>query len=189
MSSWIDIIGSYVIGAMILLILVNLNNSINNSASENLYSNIVQRNVTSTSELIEYDIYKIGYRVSGNKFSIADSNQIKFFADLDDNGAAEIVHYFCGNKSELNGTPNPNDFLITREINSQKPGVDIIVTDFNISYFDSIGKKLDYALLKNQSGMSKIKSLKISLRCESQELINDHYQAAEWKKTILPKNI
>jgi hypothetical protein len=189
MSSLIDVIGSYVIGGMILLMLINVNSSVNNAALENLYSGVMQRNVTSTSELIENDIYKIGYRISGNRFSIADSNQINFSADIDNNGTPDIVYYYCGNKSELNGTSNPNDFVLKRVINGVNPGTQSTVSDFKLSYFDSLGQKLDYASLKTQLGMNKIRSLKVYLKCETQELINDHYEAAEWEKTILPKNI
>jgi hypothetical protein len=189
MAVMLDYIGSYVIGGMILLILFNVNSSVQTASSENLYAGIMQKSVTTAAEIIEYDAYKIGYRVSGNKFSLADSNAVKFQADLDDNGTAETVHYYCGNTAGLTSTSNPNDFILNREINSQKPGAQIFVSNFVITYFDSLGQVLNYAALTNQSEMNKIRSIKFNLKCESDELIDGAYEAAEWEKIILPKNI
>ena len=189
MSIWLDLIGSYLIGGMILLILLNLNSTVSTAASENLHSGIMQRNVTSTADLIEHDIYKIGYRVAGAEFAIADSNEIKFSADVDDDGAADVIHYYCGDTTGLNGTNNPNDFLLIREINAQKPGAKTVVVDFNVTYFDSLSQQINFALLKTQAGMNQIKSIRIKLKCETEEKIDDHYEAAEWEKIMIPKNL
>lgn len=189
MSMWIDFIGSYIIGGIILLILFNVNSTISTAASENLHSGIMQRNVTSTADLIEHDIYKIGYRVAGADFAIADSNEIKFSADIDDNGTAEVIHYYCGDKTELNGTFNPNDFLLIREINAVEPGAKTAVVDFNVTYFDSLSQQINYNLLTTQAGMNQIRSLRIKLKCETEDKIDDHYEAAEWEKTMIPKNL
>ena len=66
---------------------MNLRYLINNSASSSviLFTTIEQSKVTDASELVEYDIYKIDYRIPDEKIAIADSNVIKFYADINDN--------------------------------------------------------------------------------------------------------
>ena len=189
MSNWIDIIGSFMVGSIVILILINLNISINAAAYENLYSGIVQRNVTSAADLIEHDLYKIGFRVSGDKITVADSNEIKFSTDIDNNGVSDEIHYYCGNVEDLKSTYNPGDYLLTRENNKKKPGASIVVVDFKLTYFDSLGQKFDYTALQNQSERNKIKTVGVRLECETEEMIDDHYEAVEWEKTIKPKNI
>ena len=75
MSDWLDLVGSVVIGGIIILMVINLNMSVNIAATQNLYSNVTQRQVVSSAEVIEHDIYKIGYRVNGDVISKADSTR------------------------------------------------------------------------------------------------------------------
>jgi hypothetical protein len=189
MSDWLDIAGSFVIGGIIILIFANLNLSINAGASENLYSGIVQGGLTSAADLIEHDFYKIGYRCSGNKIEIADSNEIKFYSDMDNDGVPDQINYFLGNVDSFTETSNPKDFLLTREKNNEQPGASIPVVDFKLTYYDSLGQKIDYTLLSSQAERDKIKTVRIRMKCESSDMIDDHYEAVEWEKTIKPKNI
>ena len=189
MSDWLDLLGSFVIGGIVILIFANLNLSISTAASENLFSGVVQRGLTSATDLIEYDFYKIGYRSSGNKIEIADSNEIKFYSDIDNDGVSDKMHYFVGDAKSFTETSNPNDFLLTREKNKEKPAASIPVVEFKLTYYDSLGQKIDYALLSSQSERDKIKTLRIRMQCESDGMIDDHYEAVEWEKTIKPKNI
>jgi hypothetical protein len=189
MSDWLDVVGSFIIGGIVILIFANLNISISVSASENLYSGIMQRGLTSAADLIEYDIYKIGYRNSGNKIEIADSNEIRFYSDIDNDGVPDEINYFLGDAESFTETNNPNDFLLTREKNEEIPAASIPVVDFKLIYYDSLGQKIDYTLLSSQSERDKIKTLRVRMKCESADMIDDHYEAVEWEKTIRPKNI
>jgi len=189
MSDWLDIAGSFVIGGIVILIFANLNLSISAGASENLHSGIVQGGLTSAADLIEYDFYKIGYRCSGNKIEIADSSEIKFYSDIDNDGVSDEINYFLGDAESFTETSNPNDFLLSREKNNENPVASIPVVDFKLTYYDSLGQKLDYTLLSSQSARDKIKTLKIRMKCESADMIDNHYEAVEWEKTIKPKNI
>jgi hypothetical protein len=189
MSDWIDVVGSIVIGGIVILIFANLNLSISTGASENLFSGTVQRGLTSAADLIEYDFYKIGYRCSGNTIEIADSNEIKFYSDIDNDGVSDEINYFLGDAESFTETSNPNDFLLTREKNEEIPAASIPVVDFKLTYYDSLGQKIDYTLLSSQSERDKIRTLRIRMKCESADMIDDHYEAVEWEKIIKPKNI
>lgn len=189
MQYWLDIVGSFLIGGLILLMLVNLNLSMSNSAAENLNTNISQGNLTSTTYVLEHDIYKAGYRIDGEKIVIADSTELKFYSDIDNNGSKDSIHYYLGDPSQMYFTFNPNDRLLYRVMNTEKAKSSIIVVDFNLSYYDSLGSKLNYSSLKNSSERRKVKTIKVNMSVESADPIEGEYQGAEWKKNIIAKNL
>lgn len=149
-SSILDILGSTLIGGMLLLILFR----VNDATVENnfMYGGelIVQQNLVAVVELLEFDFRKIGYCEDWSKLSnpllyiiSADSNSIKFRTDLDSDGNVDSLWYFTGPTSELTVTPNPRDRLLYRVENNETPiGTNLGVTQFNMVYYDALGAKL-----------------------------------------------
>jgi hypothetical protein len=189
MSYWLDMIGSYIIAATVILIVVSLNFYVSSSSCENTFSIIAQQNLSTTADIINNDFYKIGYRVSSNRITLADSTRIKFYADMDDNGTVDSLYYYSGTSSSLSGTPNPNDYLLYRIYNNQPATSSMVVTGFQLTYYDSLGNKIAYTNLTNQSYLNKIKSIEVYLRVESTDPIDGVYQGSEWLKKITPKNL
>lgn len=134
-STLIDILGATIIGGMLLMILLR----INDAAIENTFTYgsdlIVQQNLVSAVELLEYDFRKIGYCQDWTKIpdpskSIvsADSSSISFLTDvavssaqLDGDGVVDTLTYYLGPTSELSNTGNPRDRLLYRKTNSSDP--------------------------------------------------------------------
>ena len=189
MSDWLDLVGSFAIGGLIVLMIINLNLSVNAAATQNLYSNVTQRHVISSVEVIEHDIYKMGYRVNSDVISKADSNEIIFLTDIDNNGVDDKIHYFLDGTSSMNGTYNPDDKILWRELNDESSITPFIVTELNFSYYDSLGQEINYSSLGDQLYRNKVKTVKVKVETETGELINDHYETIQWEKTIRPKNI
>jgi len=189
MSDWLDLVGSMVIGSIIILMVINLNMSVNTAATQNLYSNVTQRQVVSSVEVIEHDIYKIGYRINGGVVTMADSNEIKFYTDINNDGLKDEIKYYLAETSSMNGTYNPNDRILWRELNDENSLTPFIVTELNFSYYDSLGQVIDYSSLGDQSFRDKIKTVKVIVGTETGELINGEYETIKWEKIIRPKNI
>jgi len=190
LSYLLDIIGSTIIAGMVVMILLTVNISTTTSSSALLFTTIEQRKITAATELIQYDFYKIGYLVPGEKIAIADSNEIKFYADIDNDTEIDSVHYYVGYTTDLSYTTNPDDKPLYRQRNYQDSLLaEIPVVDFNLSYYDSIGNSLDYSSLTSSAGRNLIKSIKIKIKMESDELYADEYRTSEWKKKISPKNL
>lgn len=189
MAYLLDILGSMVIASVVIMILLVLNLNIISSSGENLNANIAQRDLTTTVSVLEYDLFKTGYRVSGSKIAIADSNEIKFYTDFDNNGTRDSIHYYLGNVSELSSTSNPLDRPLYRAENDNILKTKFSVVDFNLTYYDSIGNSIDYALLNNQAARNFIKTIKVVLAIESGEHIEGEYQNSKWQKKITPKNL
>ncbi len=190
MGYLLDIIGSTIIAGMVVMILMAVNINTTTSSAAILFTTIEQQKMTQVSEIIQYDFYKVGYLVPGEKIAIADSNEIKFYADIDNDTKIDSIHYYLGYTTDLSYTSNPNDKPLYRQRNYQSSLLaEIPVVDFNLSYYDSIGNSLDYSSLTNSAGRDQIKSIKIKITVESDELYADEYRTSEWKKKISPKNL
>lgn len=147
----IDIIGSVVIGSLLLLILFQMNDK----ATQNTYNFsgelVVQQNMVTMVEVLEYDFRKIGYCENPlalpdpeeNSILYADTSDIKFLTDVmippyDDphgDGVLDTVEYKLGPTSELTGTPNPDDRKLYRIVNGVKKSINLGITEFKIKYF------------------------------------------------------
>src|ERR1035437_10799748 len=132
----IDIIGSIIIGGMMLGIILKLNNT----ASWNVYSNSgelnCQTNLAGMSTMLENDFRKIDYcsdytniQDPANAILNADTSNIKFISDVNRNGKMDTINYYLGPATELNSTLNPRDKILYRIVNKEaKMGSDAGIT-------------------------------------------------------------
>lgn len=188
-STLIDILGSTVIGGMLLMILLRMNDK----AVENTYYNgaelMVQENLVATVELLEHDFRKIGFCKKWNVLPdpshaiiAADSTSISFLTDLDNNGVVDTLHYYLGPTSELSNTANPRDRILYRVENSQSPkGSNLGVTQFRLTYFDALGNQLPFPI----TVPSAIYIMQIDVTVEDFESYNQNYSTAFWRQIRL----
>ena len=188
-STLLDILGSIIIGGLILLILFRLNTS----ATSNLYNNTSEANVQSAmisvGSVLENDFRKIGYCKDWTKIPdpskailYADTSSIKFLTDINNNGIVDTLYYYVGPTSELLNTPNPRDRLLYRVINNDPPkSSNVGVTKFKITYFDSFGNILTTPV--NPPG--QIQKMQIDLQVENPEPIDSTYVVAFWRQLRL----
>jgi len=176
MSYLLDIIGSTIIAGMVVMILLAVNINTTTSSAAILFTTIEQRKITQVSEIIQYDFYKIGYLIPGEKIAIADSNEIKFYSDINNDTEIDSVHYYVGYTTDLSYTSNPNDKPLYRQRNYQ----DSLLAEIPV---------VDYSSLTSSAGRNLIKSIKIKITVESDELYAEEYRTSEWKKKISPKNL
>lgn len=190
MSSLIDIITATFIGAILILMIIGITFYIQNSAHEVNNANIAQMNVKEIAELLDYDLYKVGFRVPGSKIILADSAKLFFLSDIDNNGKIDTIKYILGNPAELTVTPNPNDRILYRVVNNEpQRGSNLGVVDFKFTYYDSTNSKINYASLVSQTQRDKIKAIEYYVKVESLYPVEGYYPGAEIKKVIRPKNL
>lgn len=197
-STILDILGSTLIGGMLLLILFR----INDAAVENNYMYggelVVQQNLVAIVELLEFDFRKIGYCEDWEKLSnpltyiiSADSNSIKFRTDVDSDGIVDSMTYYTGPTSELTSTPNPRDRFLYRVVNDETPvGTNLGVTQFNLVYYDALGNKLTSPV----ASPDLIQMIEINIRVEDvygydteniEKADQDMYASAFWRQIRL----
>ena len=193
-SDVLDLVGSILIGGLIMLILFRMNSS----AVENVYNNggelSLQQNLSVTAKVLEDDFRKIGFCADWGKIPdpsksilLADSNRIRFLTDIDKDGSGpdgnvDTLLYALGPTSELTATPNPRDRFLYRIINSETPkGINLGVTQFKLIYFDALGDTIYYPV----AVPSEVYTIEINLTVENTSGYNEQYSSAFWRQIRL----
>ncbi|MFH1862412.1 MAG: hypothetical protein ABH878_06315 [bacterium] len=183
MSTLLDLVGSFVIGGLLLLMLLSVNANVSQVSTEDQLELIVQENLAELVSEIEYDFRKIGYQVSNPALAIisGDSTSVIFWTDIDNNGSLDSVSYSLGATSEVTGTVNPRDRILHRAVNGQQTLGSLGAVDFRLRYFDLQGVQT--------TNMGLVKSIEYYLLLESQFPADTTYARSAWTSVIRPKNL
>lgn len=188
MGSLIDIIGSSVIGGFLLLILFNVFDTTSQYFITHGDDLIVQENLTSLANILEWDLRKMGFAVPEQELSIieADSTKLKFRGDINADFVIDTVEYYLGPVSDLSHTQNPDDRYLYRKVNGlpntgERVGV---VSRFRFDYLNQDG--IPVSILKS------IKMIRITLKVENAAVYGsdpdpdkEKYRTAIWQQTRL----
>ncbi|MCX6150997.1 MAG: hypothetical protein NTX22_10765 [Ignavibacteriales bacterium] len=204
-STLIDLLGSIVVGGLLFLILLRMNDTA--TANTYVYGGelLVQKNLVAVVQLIQYDFRKIGYCANQSQIdpirSIlqADSTSIKFVTDLASpghnfgDGIMDTLRYYLGPTSELTGTPNPYDRKLYRVVNSETArSSNLGITHFYITYFNSLGDSIPCPI----ASPGEIQTMQIDLKIENTAVYNQRnvyerdrhesqYTSAFWRQIRL----
>ncbi|MFC2136126.1 hypothetical protein ACFLTH_16040, partial [Bacteroidota bacterium] len=63
MAFLLDVVGSFIIGGIVILLLITLNIEMTENSRRAFENTYLQRTAVSVSETLEWDFYKIGYNV------------------------------------------------------------------------------------------------------------------------------
>ena len=182
MNILLDILGSTIIGGLIVLMLMNFNifQSSTKFASDSELK--LQQNAKTLAEIINYDLRKIGYDYSNTAFVEADSERISFYSDIDRNGSIDILSYFLGDTSEATETTNPKDRILYRVVNSDTiKGPSLGLTKAKFSYLDEV--------YTETATLTDIKYVRAELWVESIQPVGEEYLFTYWEMTINPRNL
>jgi hypothetical protein len=184
-----DIIGSIIIGGIILLMLVSFNSSVMEGSAIQTFNSIVHSNVTSVTDLIEYDFRKMGYRVGSvydSAIVYADSSKIVMRGDINNDGTVEKITYYLG-LGQASGHVNPRSRILYRQVDGAgAQRINMGITRFRMAYYN------DKDSLINQNPIaspSKIRAIRLAINMESTSPYDTTYAGATWERTITPKNL
>ncbi|MGE5621371.1 MAG: hypothetical protein ACM3U0_02225 [archaeon] len=184
----IDILGSMIIGGLFLLILLRFNeNTAQNSYSYN-GEVIVQENLVSAIETLEYDLRKIGYCEDpynlpkpSKAILYADSSKIKYLSDTGLSGKLDTVMYCLTSGARPGVTPNSNVSILCRSVNGETQSMNPGVTQFRLKYFDAMGIELTPPL----TAPTKIVYMQIDVKVESIAAYDNVRKSAFWRQIKL----
>lgn len=186
----LDLIASSLTFGTLLLMAIRMSGTV--SESMQMYNGdlLVQSNIITVVNMIEYDFRKIGYCANPANFPdptqaiiYADSSSIKFYTDLstpqypNGDGTPDIVYYYVGPTSELSMTPNPNDRILYRVVNNAPPkGANLGVTQFSLLYFSALGDTLKFPI----TNPSQIWAMQITVQVENSASPTLRYNTAKF---------
>ncbi|MCX6640053.1 MAG: hypothetical protein NTW14_06170 [bacterium] len=183
MSSILDLVGSFIIGGLLLMMILSFNANVSEMSTQDQLELIVQQNMTELVSEIEFDFRKIGYRVPNPALAVisADTSGISFRGDIDDDGTVDVLTYQLGTTGEMRGTHNPRDRIIRRTVNGQTTTGSLGVTGLRLRYYDLGGTAT--------TNVTLIKTIEYRLSLESPFPIDTTYARATWNGIIRPKNL
>lgn len=194
MALLLDLIGSALIGGILVLQLLNMSLFMQNAGFSSDNELKMQQNAKTLAEIINYDFRKIGYQFDSTSVLTAEQKKIKFVGDLErpgETGAGIIdtVEYFVLDSTFATATSNPRDIVLVRILNNTDSiaGPSLGLVNIKFSYLDS--------LYTTTADLSKIKYIKTELWVEPTETANDFVTGEKdsvftyWEFTIHPRNI
>lgn len=175
----LDIIGSTILGGILLLILFRVHSANSDGVFEYNAELMVQSNLVAAVQILEHDFRKIGYCRNwdsipnpGVAFLSADEHRITFRSDIDNDGDIDVVSYYTGDPSELSGTPHPNDRKLYRQINGSTPqDIAIGLTQFDLKYFTTLGSELASPVIS----LGQINTIQIDITLENTFAVAEQY--------------
>lgn len=171
---------SIIIGTSIILLFTRLSNHASDENIELLYEEILMRNFITTQEILEHHLKKIGFKVAGNSIIEADSNRIKFICDENQDGITDVIEIKM-HQPALN-TENPLDHSLIVLINDNQEIINQAgITKFNLEYFDVNGNPINEKMF--------IRTIRVTLRLESETSVNGKFLFYENQFLIRPKNL
>jgi len=184
-----DVMGSIIIGGIVLLMLLSFNASVMEGAAVQTFNMTVQSNLTTISDVIEYDFRKMGYRVGSihdSAIVYADSTNILFRGDIDNNGSVEKVAYFLNPKVKTNKI-NPRTKVLFRQVDGVgTQTMNLGITRFRLAYYDQYDNLIQESPVKVPS---RIRSIRLAINIESTSPYDTIYAGGTWERTITPKNL
>lgn len=212
MSVMLDLIGSMIVRGAIMLTFLYLTINLQNALyDKTIYATVKQKTVI-PAQILTDDIRMAGYGSATSKtFPIAHSQEIQFYADVNNDSTAETVHYYLGP-----AYPGTNHMSLYRAVSSINGGAAFElardVDSVSFTYYNSLGTTIGPAL-----NLSGIKSIKVRLSFESNGQTTDlmtigrqpgglysknsspdtstaspfptHYVKAVWERVIFPQNL
>ena len=186
MDTLVDIMGAVVISALVMLGIANINIYSSQVKFKSDSDIKLQQDAKTISEIIDNDMRKVGFGYSGTSIITADSNEIKFYADIDSNGVVDTITYLLSDTSQVSYTSNPNDRILYRVVNGDtSKGPSLGITNLRFTYKNAQGNETTVP--------DSIKFIKTEIWVESSTKVyddgNDRYLFTYWELTVNPRNI
>lgn len=209
MSIVLDLIGSMIIRAAIMITFLYLTINLQNALYEKTVYAAVKQKTVIPAQMLTDDLRLAGYGPTTSKtFPVAMSDSIKFWGDFNNDSTADWVCYYLG--PYYSGTHRSLYRQGSLIVGTYEVARDVAALSF--TYFDVNG-----AAIVPGVNVSGIKSIKVSLTFEANAKTLDaittarptkglyatttagdtstasnfpkHYQRALWERTIFPQNL
>ena len=186
MDTIIDLIGAAIIAGIVMVGIANINiysSQVKFKSNSDLQ---LQENAKTLADILDNDMRKIGYGYSGTSIITADSQDIKFYADIDSNNVVDQVEYVLSDTNSVSYTQNPEDRILYRIVNGDtSKGPSLGITKLRFTYKNLLGNVTTV--------LDSIKYIKAEIWVESPTKVYENgeekYLFTYWELTINPRNI
>ncbi len=197
MQLLLDYIGSIIIGAALMMIILNANEMVSENQSVYNGDMLVQEMLVGTAHLLEGEFRNMGLGVPEHMRSIlrADTSTIRFLYDIDRNGTPDTITYFAGKPEQMRGTQNELDRPLYRMVNSGSPHTIGVITVFHMRYLTRLAENIPTPVAAARLG--EIHSVEITMEVQNPYAVirsdgmvdkgqrNVLYSSSLWQQTRL----
>ena len=195
----INILTSFIIAGILLLMLAYMNLGVSNNSNELIVSQAKQSQKIDIQKVITNDFPKIGFDLNDAIDSLiveADANKIVFKSNLDNSvdGSIERVTWEL-TTDDVTSTSNPNDKILRRTVDGDVTEIVLGVTSFRLDYYDSYGSTTALSTPLSSANIDNIRQIEVTLEIQSAELVsatyggNSNYITTIWSKRFTPRNL
>ena len=177
-------ISSFIIGGLLLLSILALNNRVMNESGDTTYNYMSKKNIDNISQVMTFDMQNLGYGVADSAITEATEYSITFKTDINNDGKTDIVRWDYDTSIADQATNNPNDHPLYRIVNGLQTTLHACITSFKFSYILSNGTET-----YNPTQLDQIKNIRIQIIAESPEKYNGYYEKSTWQKLFTPANL
>ncbi|HPG40211.1 MAG TPA: hypothetical protein PLP19_14830 [bacterium] len=195
MNSMMDVIISFVIAGMIILIVIQVDSNVKSSSifiEQDLHA---QEYMKLTADVMNWELRKIGHCLAKPERAIrvADTSRIVFDYNKNpravlgfNNGDSTRIEYLFNVLDET--TPNPRDKKFIRKIDgASHNGYSLGLTRVFMQYYNKQGTLLATPVCADS--LRKIKTIRVNLEIESKEPFKEEYSRFIYSMRITPKNL
>jgi hypothetical protein len=178
MSIMLDLIGSVIIGAYVLLMGMRLNSNIGDHVQLSMVTLNLQEGLVDAVRTMESDFRKIGYGALDPRtaLEITQSDHIRFKADINRDGMIERVDWAWEKRV---GATGDTTMELTRQVSGEPPMMVLSdVTSFRLEYLTETGEPADTA------AKGQIQVIQTALKIRSPYKVADLIKGSEEMKEV-----
>lgn len=177
----VSLVTGFIIGGMLLLSLMALNNRIGQNSGLVVMQQITQQRVDAIAAVASSDFRKIGQGGSGTAaISFYTENSITFTTSFD--GLTNTtIRWVYDTTATIAGSPNPNDRSLLRIENSDTTRIDMGVTQFTLLYFNASGG--------TPATADEIRRIRLQLMVEGDASYGNEISRQFWESDFTPRAI
>ena len=179
----IQLPGTFLIGGLLLLTILNMNLEILETNSINFLNTMAQESAVDIDRIIEYDLSNIGYSVlpTDTPLIVFNDTMLTFLSDVNTDQNIDTISFYLSATTAAAATDNPRDRYLYRTENGSELDVALGITNWEITYFDRNGNQTSQA--------EDITLIKISYVVETMVGYDESYGRAIWECSFVPKNL
>ncbi|MCF7802909.1 MAG: hypothetical protein K9N46_07505 [Candidatus Marinimicrobia bacterium] len=179
----LNLIASFVIGGLILLSILDVNNNIREQGVVSAADYQVKTHTSTVAEVLSEDIRKVGYLYDGNSpVETITATSITFHADVTGDDSSDTIKWIFDTSRPDMATSNPSDTVLHRIVNADSTDFSGGVNGFALTFYDSLGVQT--------TNPATVKKIRIVLTCESlMPMDGTRYARSGWQKTFRPINL
>jgi hypothetical protein len=177
----VSLVTGFIIGGMLMLSLMALNNRISQNTGMVVLQQISQQRIDAIAEIVSSDFRKIGQGGSGqNAITNFTENTLTFTTSFD-GIVLNTISWVFDTTATIERTPNLNDRMLLRIENGDSTRIDMGVTQFTMNYFDSDG---NIPATRND-----IRRIQVQLMVEGDAAYGNEISRLFWESNFTPRAI